>query len=148
MKTNVTNKRMKSFAPTILFLVLIFIPVLSLAQNPPADPPLIATDCGVLVNGKINKECGYSDLLGLINRIINWIIMIAVPVAAGVIAWAGLKIMMSGDNPGKRAEGISMIKQVLVGLVFILAAWLIVSTIVNALLSKEFPRDSIPVQIN
>lgn len=141
------NKDIKKIV-LLLALFIFMIPILSMAENPPADPPLIATDCGTWVNGKINRECGYEDLLGLINRVINWIIVIAVPVAAGVFAWAGLNVMLNSDNPGKRSEGIKMMRQVFVGLVFILAAWLIVGTILNALLSEEFPRNSIPVEIN
>jgi hypothetical protein len=120
MATN-KNKKIKTFLP-VLFLLLI--PVLTLAFDPLKDP--IIPDC--------SPNCGYNDLLQLVNNVISWIIMIAVPVAAGVFAWAGIKYMTTGVSDQKSAAK-AMIGKVFIGLVFILAAWVIVTTITNALLS-------------
>lgn len=111
-----------------LLLAIVIIPVFVDAQ----EPPIISEDCGVIVNGVVNRECGYSDLLELVNRIIRWIIMISVPVAAGVFAWAGIKYMTTGIADQKAAAKAMLVK-VFIGFVFILAAWLIVSTILGAL---------------
>lgn len=126
---------MKKFLPIFLVLVIL-IPVLVDAQSSPPEKPILP-DCGTIVGTKINRECGYNDLLQLVNNIINWIIMIAVPVAAGVLAWAGFKYMTTGISDQK-SEAKKMIQKVCIGLVFILAAWLIVSTILNALLAPNF----------
>jgi len=89
------------------------------------------------------NTCGYYDLLKLVNNIIDWVITISVPIAAGVIAYAGFILMTTGIAD-KKSEAKSMIKKVLVGLVFILAAWILVSTLLNALLKNP---QSVPVDI-
>lgn len=131
MRTNNINKKIKKIFP-ILFLIII-IPILTNAQTK------IIPDCGAL------NVCGYGELLQLVNNIIKWIIMISVPIAAGVFAWAGFSMMIGADNPGKRKDSIDMMKKVFIGFVFILAAWIIVTTITNTLLSPEF-KGSVPVE--
>jgi len=123
-----TNKKIKNFLP-ILFLLLIIVPVLTFAQG-----GFIPCD----------KNCGYNDLLKLVNNVINWIIMISVPVAAGVFAWAGIKYMTTGISDQK-TEAKKMLTKVFIGFVFILAAWIIVTTITNALLSEN-AKKAVPIE--
>ena len=70
--------------------------------------------------------------------------MISVPVAAGVFAWAGFKYMTSAVVDQKAAAK-AMLQKVFIGFVVILAAWLIVTTITNTLLSPEF-KQAVPVE--
>ena len=88
------------------------------------------------------NDCGYDDLLKLVNNFINWIIMISAPVAAGVFAWAGITYMTTGVSD-KKSYAKSMMTKVFIGFVIILAAWLIVTTITNVLLANP---SSIPVR--
>ena len=111
-----------------MLLVFIIMPVLASAE--------IIPDC--------SPNCGYYDLIKLVNNIIKWIIITSVPVAAGVFAWAGINMMMHAGNPGKRKESIDMMKKVFFGFVFILAAWIIVGTITKALLNPDI---KIPVDV-
>lgn len=60
--------------------------------------------------------------------------MISVPVAAGVFAWAGFTYMTTGISDQKSAAK-AMMQKVFIGFVAILAAWIIVTTITNSLLS-------------
>jgi hypothetical protein len=131
-------KNAKIFLP-FLILLIITIPVFTHAQI----TQIVSKDCGVIVNGQINRECGYYDLLQLVNNVINWIILIAAPVAAGVFAWAGIKYMTTGISDQKAAAK-KMLQNVFIGFVFILAAWIIVGTIVKALLQNP---SIVPVQI-
>jgi Type IV secretion system pilin len=50
-----------------------------------------------------------------------------------VIAWAGFNYMVSGGNPGKRAQANGILTKAVIGIFFIVAAWLIVQFIVKAL---------------
>ena len=120
MHTNLTNKKIKRI-PLILTLFIIIIPVLTFAQG-----GFIPCD----------KDCGYSDLLKLENNVIGWIIIISTPVAAGVFAWAGIKYMTTGISDQKSVAK-EMLRKVLFGFVFILAAWIIVTTITKALLKDS-----------
>ena len=112
-------KKLQKLLP-FLVLFIVFTPILVGAQIIPNCSP----------------NCGYDDLLKLVNNIIDWIIKISVPVAAGVFAWAGIKYMTTGVSDQKAAAK-SMLQKVFIGFVFILAAWIIVSTILNALLRDK-----------
>lgn len=138
---------MKNLIKNILVFSLLIVAVMPVLANAQADQiPLVSKDCGIIVDGKINRECGYADLLILVNTVIDWIIKISVPVAAGVFAWAGIKYMTTGISDQKSAAKAMMTK-VFIGFVFILAAWIIVGTIIKALLRQDL-QGSIPVQIN
>ena len=132
----------KQLIQNILIFSAIFVfaalPVLVSAQD---NGPFIP--CG----GPGQHDCGYNDILILVNNIIKWIIIISAPVAAGIFAWAGLKMMMNASNPGKRAESISMMKKVFIGFVFILSAWIIVGTITKALINPD-ANINIPVDVS
>lgn len=93
--------------------------------------------------GNPERECGYYDLLEMVNRIIKWIVIVSAPVSAGVIAWAGFLYMTTGISDQKSAAK-KMITKVFIGFAFILAAWLIVSTLLDAILADEFAK-SVPV---
>lgn len=92
------------------------------------------------------NDCGFNDLLTLVDNIIKWVITVSVPIAAGVIAWAGILYMTTGVASTKeKAKGI--IQKVFIGFVVILSAWIIVTTIINALLDKSF-RENIDLGEN
>ena len=94
----------------------------------------IVTDCGYDIgkNGK-GRVCGFTDVIALISRIITYIIVLVIPIAAIVIAYAGFLFLTSGGNPAKKTAAKKAITSAIVGIIIILAAWLIVKTIVSAL---------------
>lgn len=121
--------------------ILIVIPIFANAADPVSIIP--KGSCGeTLPGGGVNRECGYYDLLKLVNNIINWIIMISAPVAAGVFAWAGIVYMTTGVAD-KKSYAKSMMSKVFTGFVVILAAWIIVNTITNVLLKDP---NIVPIQ--
>lgn len=127
----------------IILIIFVVVPVLTLAQGS-------FVPCGgniIDANGNITDkqpECGYQHLLILVNNIIKWIILISVPVAAGVFAWAGFKYMTTGISDQK-SEAKAMINKVFIGFVVILSAWIIVNTITNTLLRPEF-KEAVPIE--
>jgi hypothetical protein len=135
---------MKSLFKNILIfslLIVIIIPVFVRA----ADPIIPKGSCGeTLPGGGVNRECGYEDLIKLVNNIIDWIIIISAPVAAGVFAWAGITYMTTGVADQK-SYAKSMMTKVFIGFVVILAAWIIVTTITNVLLTPA-AKSAVPVE--
>jgi hypothetical protein len=121
------TRKIKNF----LFLIILLIPVITFAQD---QGPFVPC----------TNNCGYADLLKLVNNIINWIIMISAPVAAGVFAWAGIVYMTTGVAD-RKSEAKGMLVKVFTGFVIILSAWIIVTTITNTLLSKSF-EGAVPVE--
>ncbi len=75
--------------------------------------------------------CTCADLATLAQNVINAGIFLAVFLSAVLFAWAGWKIMV-GKSLGTSediAKGKQVIWNVVIGLVMIIAAWLIVNTI-------------------
>src|SRR3989344_3094286 len=133
MRNNTKNYENKiKVLPLFIIILVLFLPVFVNAQTQ-ANP--IIPPC--------SPDCGYYNLLELVNNIINWVILIAVPIAAGVFAWAGILYMTTGIAD-KKSEAKAMLWKVFWGLTAILAAWIIVSTLVNALLQDP---GSVPIDI-
>lgn len=88
--------------------------------------------------------CGFAEFVQLINNVVSFLVKISIPISAGVIAWAGFNMIMDGGNSTKRRESIEMIKKVIIGFVIMLAAWIIVSTLLDALLSSQF-KDAVQI---
>ncbi len=80
-------------------------------------------------------ECNYTELIAAVVRVINWLIIFTLQFSVVVIVYAGFNYMISGDNPGKRAEANKMLTKVVWGIFFVLAAWLIVNLIARTLLT-------------
>jgi len=130
MKITNLKPKIKILLPLIILFVVL-VPIFSFAQSQGQFVPC-------------TNDCGYQDLLKLVNNIINWIIIISMPVAAGVFAWAGFTYMTTGIVD-RKSEARAMINKVFIGFAVILSAWIIVNTITNTLLSPEF-KDAVPVE--
>ncbi len=78
-------------------------------------------------------ECGFANFISLLQDAISFLIVLAIPISAIVFAYGGFEIMTSGDNAGKRTKAKRMMMKVAIGLVVMLAAGLIVNTILSGL---------------
>jgi hypothetical protein len=85
-------------------------------------------------------ECTFDDLILAVRKFFN----VAIPLALGstviVIVYAGYLYMTSGGSPGQRTQANKMFINVAWGIFFMLAAWLIVTLILNSLASTAVPR--------
>jgi hypothetical protein len=125
------NKKFKKYLP-ILFLLLVMIPVFASAEIIPCGGHILDKDTGAIIGEQ--DPCDFNFLMKLVDNIIDWIIMISVPIAAGVFAWAGLKYMTS-SVVDQKSEAKAMLWKVFWGFVAILSAWIVVSTILDTLLN-------------
>src|SRR5262249_47708912 len=91
-------------------------------------------------NGKpvmLYGNCDWNDVILAVKNIVKWGTIIALQFSVVVIAYAGFLFMTSGDNPNKRDAAKRMLWKIVLGIVFILSAWLIVTLITNNLLNEE-----------
>jgi len=95
---------------------------------------------GLVPCGGVDEPaCNFTFLIQLVQKVINFLLVtVAVPLATILFAYAGWLYMSAGGDPGKVARGHQIFRNVLVGLVIALAAWLIVNTIASALLKESF----------
>lgn len=130
------NKKILAFIIGSTFIFMPFIPVYA----------AITPDCGkvetitTIVNGKtittsgITKPCDFDQLMVLVNKVINFLLMvIATPLAALAVCYAGFLMISAGDSSEKVSKAKGILKNVVIGYIVALAAWLIVKTILVSL---------------
>ncbi len=123
-------------ANIFVFFLLFLIPAFSGAQGG------IVYECNH--PNKPVGECDFNDLILAVKKVVNWLIVFTLEFSVVIIAYAGFNYMVSGDNPGKRTEANKMLTKVVIGIFFVLAAWLIVTLIANVLLDPAF-RSAVPI---
>ena len=88
--------------------------------------------CGNL-KGTDYKECTICDLIILAANVLRFLVAASVLVAALLFLNAGVLYVLSPTNPSNIARAHSLFISTLIGLVVILAAWLIVNLIMDSL---------------
>ncbi len=88
-------------------------------------------------SGRVVDECSFYDLIKLAKNLIDTLIKISFPVAAAMIAWAGIIMMLNPANSGKRTEALGMMKNVVIGFAIIISAWLVVGAIAKVLINEN-----------
>ena len=127
---------LKNFFVSLFLIAFIIIPVLTGAQT---GTGLVYECTGGLPPGQSRPgECTFQDLVTAVNRVINQVTAMAVAFSVVVIAFAGFRYMKSGDNPSERTKANEMMRKVVLGIFFMLAAWLIVNLITTALGARGF----------
>jgi hypothetical protein len=129
------------FIPLIAFLFLA-VPQISSAQGTIPDDPAddefrLLPNCGYRDGDGEFINCGFDDVLDLIQRIINWLLFIAIPLAAVIFTYAGILYLTAQGNPGQISRAHGLFGNVAIGLIIALSAWLIVTLLVNALIEPD-----------
>lgn len=78
-------------------------------------------------------ECTFADLIEAVKALVNWGTIFALQFSVVVLAWAGFKYMISGDNASERREANRLLTNVVKGIILIICAWVIVRLIITAL---------------
>jgi hypothetical protein len=126
------NKKFLAGVVSLLFFFVLFLPVLTQA----ADARLV--QCGNSdSSGVIANPCDFTDFVGLINRIIYWVISIAGVIFTISFIYGGFLYITSGVKPGNKEKAINLLWNTLLGFVIILISWLIVYTIINVLVDDS-----------
>ncbi len=116
----------------IAIFVFLFIPMLAFSQGGTTG---LVYEC---YSGGVYGNCTYQDLIAAVRNFTNKLTVYVLAFTVVPIAWAGFLFMTSGGNAGARAKAKEMLYKVAIGIFFMLAAWLIVSLIANALLAPAF----------
>ena len=130
-------------ATAFLFCLPISVEAQGVVNNPSGGSTQYSKQTGItydcsLETGSRPGECTFQDLIIATRRVINWGTLFALAFSVVVIAVAGGRYMISGDNAGERTKANNMLLSVVKGIAFILTAWLIVTLITNALGVNSF----------
>ncbi len=96
------------------------------------DEQLVPLDCGYNL-GKGGRMCVLSDFIRMIRRVISYIFIITVPIAAIVFAYAGFQLLFSGGNTTKRDAAKRAVKNLLIGIAVFLLAWVGINLLISTL---------------
>lgn len=98
---------------------------------------VFGSEHGGLVPCKGIDDCNFNHLIILVKNIINFLIIVAAPLAAIMFVYAGWLYMTAQGDSGKVSQAHDIFRTVFLGFIFILGAWLAVYTISKALLGDE-----------
>lgn len=114
---------MKSISLSLILISFLILPFLANAQ------PLVP-DCGA--------DCDFENLVELAQNLMNFMIVISIPLAAISFSWAGFLMMTAGGSEEKIKKAHSIFWKVGVGFLVVLSAWLIVYLITSTLLKEGY----------
>lgn len=76
------------------------------------------------------EPCDFNHVILLINNVIQFLLFgIATPLAALAITYAGFLLLFSGGSSEAKTKAKNIIKNIVIGYIVALGAWLIVNTI-------------------
>jgi len=112
---------------TVILILIAISPSITFAQFPDKIVPCTGVDCDICHIGQLAQN------------VLNAGIYIAVFLSAILFAYAGWQYITAGGEPGKATEAKKIFWTVGVGLVLILAAWLIVDVIMKLMVKSGAP---------
>jgi hypothetical protein len=112
------------------------------ALTPTVDAQLVTCGNDITVTGSdgnwlYSGECTICDLQQLAQRIINWFVVILVMVAALLFVNAGVLYVTAPSNPGNISRAHRIFTNTLIGILLILAAWLLIDFIMRTMLPGD-----------
>lgn len=123
---------MKKIFSLIIAFVIVFGPTVAIGAYTTGGG--IVPRCGQVVDGVIENPCNFNYLMELINNVIDFLLFtIATPLVALVFVYAGILMITAGGDSGKVTQAKTILKNLLIGYVIALAAWLIINTIMLGL---------------
>lgn len=111
--------------------------LLPAAQVFAANPSKLVPSCKSGGQSGVKDICGLCDLVTLANNAINLGIFLAVFFAACLFAYAGWLYMTARGESGQIKQAHGIFADVAIGFVIILAAWLVVDTLMHILTGKS-----------
>jgi hypothetical protein len=106
---------------TFILFLLLLTPGVTLAALVPCSGP----------------DCNVCSLVALGQHILTFLIEIGVAIAAIGFAVAGYYMVTSGGDPGQVTKARTIFTNVLIGFIILLAAWLIVDTVMKMLVDNQ-----------
>ena len=116
---------------TFVVLVMFLMPFVGLAQDIPGlEGPIVPCDGSFNAEGR--NSCDFCQLVQLSQNIINFLVGFAIFVAVLLFVYAGFLYLSAGANEENVKRAHKLFGSVFVGFILVLAAWLIIDTIMKA----------------
>lgn len=107
----------------------------SLTAPNPASANLLTDGVwsGITCNLPSAKPCTFCDGVHFILNIVNLLFIIAAPIAAAMIIWAGFRLMIFAYSPDAKKKSWEIIRLAVFGFILTLASWAIIAEIMHIL---------------
>lgn len=134
----IRNGSIKRILATIIGVFSILSVSLAFPLTTLAQSTLVVCGTGGTIGGGQNDAtgCQACHLFQLIDRLIKFLILLAIPIATLLFAYAGFLYFSSGVSA--HSEATAIFKDVLFGFVIALCGYLIVDTIIKTLVNGSF----------
>lgn len=96
-------------------------------------PTLVSAQGLVPCGNPGQQPCQFNHILELISNVINFVFIMIVPIAAVLFMWWGFRYMISSDDAQLRQSLKTYFKNLIIGIIIVMAAWLVIATLLRAL---------------
>lgn len=121
---------LKILSAHLLVFGLLLVPVVTSAANIDANMDIVPCGHGT------NDQCGFGDLLTLVNNFIGYFIkFVFAPLVSLTLVYIGFLFIR--DKADAKTEAKKLLMRVVIGSFIVLAAWLIVNYVVNQFVSPD-----------
>ncbi len=125
----------KTFLTTILSLTIFSLILLPFALFA-ASPGIVQCGTQEDASGNISNPCTVCDLFTLVDRVVDFMLeVVAFPLAVIMFLYGGFMWITAGGDSAKITKGRKAIEYAVYGMIVAFAAWLIIDTILKALLA-------------
>lgn len=108
----------------------------SAGQNTPTPDGII--NCNTKWNGKsFDDPCNFKAAMELLQIVIDWMFYVAVPISVIGILYAGYLYLFAFNSPKNIETAHGLFKTVFIGFGIMLTAWILVTTLVKAVVDTE-----------
>lgn len=104
--------------------------------------PLVGAAAGLVPCGQASDlltatNCNLCSFAELIRNIVNFLMMLSVPIVALLFCVAGWDFFTAGGNTSKIEHGKRIFSSALIGFIIAIASWLIIQTIIIGLVTNQ-----------
>jgi hypothetical protein len=121
----ITNKSLTKHVLAAVFLSVFALATIMSVLPARADQSLIDSQTGLNDIGAVYGNTTPQDIRTIVGKIINIVLGFLGVIFLALTVFAGFQYMTSGGNEEKNKKAIALLTNAVIGLVIILAAWLI-----------------------
>jgi len=85
----------------------------------------------------VKVPCNFTAAVATFNRILQFLLYLSIPLVTGIILYTGFQFLTAGGDAMKLEKAKKMLIPVVIGIFWVLASWLVVTTIFKTFLSPE-----------
>ena len=126
---------------TLAPLAFFFLPLIALAQASglvPCGNNALGDYVSNTANYMAATSCNFCNLAQLVQNIVNFLIMVSIPISVAMFAWAGIIMFTNAGNPKKITRAKSIFSSVFIGFIIAVSGWLVVQVILQTITNSQF----------